>query len=266
MRHLSSAETADEHRLARDGYAVRSITRALGLLDAIRASPHGGMSLSALTESAQLPKSTVFRYLSTMEVCGYLQRDPANDEFRLASFFLSPQSERLAMIIRVARPHLQAVRDQVEETVNLAILDGRRVAYLEIIDSPWAVSLTARQSDRDPLHATALGKAIASQLPDERVRQILSIEGMPPRAANTITDIDVFLRVLADVRGNRYAVDDCEVEDGGRCVAVPLELDGLPPAAISISAPAFRLSLDSVESLSGLLTHTAEAVLRSIVT
>jgi IclR family acetate operon transcriptional repressor len=222
------------------------------------------MSLSALTETAQLPKSTVFRYLATMEVCGYLQRDPTNDEFRLASFFLSPQSERLGMIVRMARPHLQAVRDQVEETVNLAILDGRRVAYLDIVESPWAVSLTAREGTRDPLHATALGKAIAAQLPDERVRQILSIEGMPPRAGNTITDINVFHGVLADVRANRYAVDDCEVEDGGRCVAVPLELDRLPPAAISISAPAFRLSFESVESLSALLLSTAEAILSSI--
>src|SRR6266699_2108107 len=147
----------------------------------------------------------------------------------------------------------------------LATLERRRYAerdpviYLEIVESHRAMRLAARRGDRDPIHATALGKAIAANLPDRRVRAILEAEGMPRLTQRTLTDQHAYLMELAATRERGYAVDDGEHEIDGRCVAVPVLGSNLP-AAISYSAPASRFPLERVREVASVLREVASGV------
>jgi IclR family acetate operon transcriptional repressor len=116
--------------------------------------------------------------------------------------------------------------------------------------------VAARRGDRYPLHSNAAGKAVAATLPEHRVRAILAAEGMPRLTRHTVTDIDTYLGELARVRALGYAVDDGEHEDDERSLATPLPSSNLP-AALSVSAPASRLPLDSIRSLAKPLVETA---------
>lgn len=237
-------------------YAVRAVHRVLDILDVLQHLPDG-VALPELARVAGLPKSSMFRYLSTLEARGYVERDPASGRYRFGHGFMPSLTLRLETLLEQARPLLAGLRDRFGETINLGVLDGRRVAYLDIVESPRAIRFAARAGDRDPVHSTALGKAIASQLPDRQVRRILAAEGMAQITSRTITDPDAFLAEMAVVRLRGYALDNGENEEHGRCVAVPIP-DGRMPAAISMSAPAARFSFERVDEVAAALRDVAE--------
>jgi IclR family acetate operon transcriptional repressor len=238
-------------------YAVRAAARVLDILDLLQQSADA-VTLAAVAEATGLPKSSAFRYLATMEDRGYVQRDTAGYHLGIA---LSSRAPRLEVLAVRARPVLEEVRDRFDETVNLAVLDGTRAVYLEIVESRRGMRFAARRGDCEPIHSTALGKAIASTLDSDHVRAILAAEGMPQRTRRTITDPERFAQVVTTVARDGYAVDDRENEEDGRCVAVPLA--GVQvAAAVSLSAPASRLTVDEAVVAAGSLRTAATEIAR----
>jgi IclR family transcriptional regulator, acetate operon repressor len=242
-------------------YSIRAVERVCDVLDLAQRKP-AGFTPSEVVEATGLPKSSAFRYLATLESRRYLQRDAATGTFRVGPSLLPLQGRELDILAARARPLLQALRDRFGETINLGMLDGDRVVYVEIIESQKSMRLAARRGDRDHLHCTAVGKAIATLLPLERVRAILEGEGMPAKTDRTITDIDTFLEELGATRARGYALDNGENEEDGRCVAVPLNGVGLL-TAISLSAPAARFPLDAVEQVAAALGEVADDLANS---
>jgi DNA-binding IclR family transcriptional regulator len=257
-----SVDRSEQQTAQETPYAVRAALRALDILDALQEAPDG-LSLPQLAERVALPKSSIFRYLATLEARGYVERDGGQGRFRLGRRLLPAHSQRLERLTQAAQPHLEGLRDRFQETVNLGVFDSGRVRYLQIVESPQAMRFAAREDDRDPIHSTALGKAIASQLSREHVLRILETEGMPKLTSRTIADPDAFLRELDEVRRSGFAVDNGENEEGGRCVAVPLPLEGVR-AAISVSAPAFRFTLEDVEPVAAMLVRIAQSVAQKL--
>lgn len=239
-------------------YAVRSVLRVLDILALLRRRAEGA-SLSEVTTATDMPKSSVFRYLSTLESRGYVERNGANNIYRLGAAFLSSDAQHLELLASRARPVLEELRDRFEETVNLGVLDGTRIVYLEIVESRQAMRFVSRKGDREPLHSTALGKAVSILLDDDDIRAILAAEGMPARTGRTITDPDEFIARLQQIRQSGYAIDDRENEEYGRCVAVPVTGVGFP-AAISLSAPAARLSEAEALAAAQVLAEAAAVI------
>jgi IclR family acetate operon transcriptional repressor len=240
----------------RDGsYEVRAVQRVLDILDSLHQSADG-LSLAGVARATGLPRSSAFRYLATLEGRGYVEREPGRGRYRLGLSFLPLRVRRVEVLAARARPYLEELRARFKETINLGVLDGAVIAYVEMLESPQAVRFSARAGDGDPIHSTALGKAIAAQLTEDEVRRILAVAGMARRTSRTIIDPDEFLRELERVRARGYAVDDRENEDEGRCVAVALPA-GRIPAAISLSAPAARFSFARAEDVAPALNRAA---------
>lgn len=240
-----------------DQYVVRSVARALDILDVLQDRPDG-VSLALISEALSLPKSSVFRYLSTLETRGYVVQDASTGTYRPGMGFASTHTRHLQILSARARPLLEQLRDRFGETVNLAVLEGNRIAYVEILESTRAMRLAARVGDRVPIHSSALGKAICATMSDEEVVHILRAEGMPRMTANTITQVRAFLEAIERTRRSGWAIDDREHEEDGRCVAVAITSDRVR-AAISLSAPAGRFTLDATESVAqALLAAAAE--------
>jgi IclR family transcriptional regulator, acetate operon repressor len=238
-------------------YAVRAAERVLDILDVLQGASDG-VTLGELARAAKLPKSSAFRYLTTLEARGYVVRDDG-DAYRLGLALQRLRPRDLALLAAVARPRLEELSDRFGETTNLGVLDSTRVAYLEVVESPRAVRFAARRGGRDPIHSSALGKAIAASLRDEEVRRILAVEGMPARTARTITDPERFLRELEAVRARGHATDNGENEEGGSCVGVFLAGCRLP-AALSLSAPTARLQAEQMEEVAAALRRAARLI------
>lgn len=228
-------------------YLIRSVERVCSILDLLQDSPEGA-SLGEIAQVTELPRSSVFRYLATLRHRGYVERNPNTEDYRLGQAFLPFRSRHLELFAEQVRAHLEKLRDRFQETINLGVLINRRVTYLDILESPKSMRLAARRGDRDHIHSTALGKAIAAHLPEEQVFAILAAEGMPKLTPRTINDPDRYMEELRAVRERGYALDDRENEEDGRCLAVPI-LGYRLPAAISLSAPHSRFSIDQTEKV-----------------
>jgi IclR family acetate operon transcriptional repressor len=238
---------------------VRSVARALDILDMLQ-NEADGVPLARITQAVDLPKSSVFRYLSTLADRGYVLQDPATGDYRLGMGFVPSHTRHLQVLSARARPLLERLRDRFGETVNLAVLDGNRIAYVEILESTRAMRLAARVGDRVPVHSSALGKTICARMADAEIAQILRAEGMPRLTGNTITTVSGFLSEIAGVRERGWAMDDREHEEDGRCVAVAVP-GGRIPAAISLSAPAARLSQADCEPVAvALIAEAAKLI------
>lgn len=243
-------------------YSVRAVLRVLDILDVLQDSIDGA-SLTEIAEAANLPKSSVFRYLSTLESRSYVEQDPETGDYRFGMAFLPSHTRHLQSLGSRARPYLEKLRDRFQETINLAVLDGTRLSYLQIVESEKAMRLAARTGDRDPIHSSALGKVIAARMPESEVLEILRTEGMPQLTAATITEEAALLEELKRVRQRGFALDDRENEEDGRCVGVAIPGARIR-AAISMSAPAVRFRLEDVGEVTDALTETAAALAKDL--
>lgn len=197
-----------------------------------------------MSRRTQIQKTSAFRILSTLESRGYVVKDgqdrtylPGPKLVALSAAFLSGLK-----IIQYARPVLEAVHAELGETVNLGVLNGHRVLYIDMLESPQGLRMAAQVGSQDSLHCTALGKAILSCLSPEELKRLLTGYDWERRTRRTITTIDALERDLARIRHRGYAIDDDENELGARCVGVPIRgSSGRPIAALSVSGPASRL-------------------------
>lgn len=225
-------------------YPIRAVDRVCDILDTL-ANARDLVSLSEVADSTALPKSSAFRYLTALEARRYVEREPNGGCYRLGLAFRVQNTSSIEHLVELARPALERLRDRFEETTNLGILDGSQIVHTVVAESPYMMRLAARVGERGFVHCTALGKAICATLPDDRVRTILDVAGMPRLTAATLVGPDQFLADLERTRSQGFGIDDKENQRAGRCVAVAIK-DAPFPAGISLSAPVERLPKHSV--------------------
>ncbi|MEV4255799.1 IclR family transcriptional regulator [Spirillospora sp. NPDC049652] len=223
--------------------AVRSLERAFELLEHL-ADAGGEMALSELTEVSGLPMPTIYRLMRTLVNQGYVRQE-ANKRYALGPRLIRLGDGAGRLLGTWARPALARLVDEVGETANMAVLEGDSAVYVAQVPSRHSMRMFTEVGRRVLPHCTGVGKALLAQLPEPRVREILSRTGMPARTPHTFTEANALVDELARVRERGYAVDDEEQEVGVRCVAVPLP--GAPTlTAFSVSGPSARMTHEAV--------------------
>lgn len=158
---------------------------------------------------------------------------------------------------RLAAPFLQDLCNRYRENVNLALLDGADVIYVDVIEGSQRVKLAAVPGQRLPAFCTASGKAILAFLPEDQVRHVLD-RGMPEHTRATITSLEDFLEDIRQARKRGFATSEQEFEDGINAVAAPI--CDQPIASISIAGPAYRLTRDRMLEIGPDLLATAKNI------
>ncbi len=221
-------------------YPIRAVERVCDILDVLQRSREGA-SLSDVAEVTSLPKSSAYRYLSALEARRYVERDNTNNLYRLGMAFRPQHTRQIDMLVAHAKPYLEKLRDRLGETTNLGVLEGAHIVHALVVESNEMMRLAARVGDRGNLHSTALGKAIAAELTDDRVRTLLAPEPMTPlhqRHPRLGRRLPARSRRMCAATGTVSTTARTNPTAG--CVAVALQ--GLPfPAGISVSAPERRL-------------------------
>ncbi len=245
-------------------YPIRAVERVCDILDLLQHSREG-VSLPDVAAVTSLPKSSAFRYLSALEGRNYVERDEQTALYRVGLAFQPHNARQLEAFLGQASGPLRRLRDDTGETTNLGTLDGAMVVHSLVFESSQMMRLAARVGDRAPIHSTAMGKAMAAELPDERVLTMLNAVEMTPFTDNTITTPKAYMSALEVVRQQGYAIDELENQADGRCVAVALQ--GMPfPCGISVSAPALRLTRDKVPGVVKQLRRVGLQLVRDFLT
>ncbi|MGO8719671.1 MAG: IclR family transcriptional regulator [Acidobacteriaceae bacterium] len=243
-----------------DIYYIGVLGKTLDILDVFTSLNKPKLSLQDISVATKLNKNTVFRILYTLAKHGYISKE--NHSYRLGQRLLDLGSTKLHRqdLLTVAGPYLDNLRDEFGETVNLGVLDGGCVRYVDVRESRKRFRFAERIGGSDPLHSTALGKAQLAFLPSEDVRRLMQEYGMRTYTEHTITTIKALIAELERIRADGYAVDRQESMLGAFCVAAPiLDSNTSPVAAISIAGPDIRFGSSNLRvTSSSLLKAVAE--------
>ena len=223
-------------------YLVQPVLKAMQVLQLVCEASEP-IALNDLVRAAALPKTTVFRYLRTLAALRLIEHEPDSDRYRagIGLWWLSHASNPYETLRQVCRPEMKRLQQRFNETVNLGVLSDREVLYLDIVESERSLRMQATIGATDPLHSTALGKALLA-FRSAAQRETLLPQSLPRLTANTIVDRVELLDQLEIIRATGFALDLGENEEGSCCVAAPICDDrNIALAAISLSAPAARM-------------------------
>ena len=248
-------------------YEVTSVRKALQILCAF--TPHTPTwTLSALSRSLRIPKSTAHNLLRTLESFGCISQNPHDKRYTLGpkirelSLVFSSTSELLSK----AMPVLRRLCEQTRETVKLAIPSEGQVLVVGAIESTHQLHTRGDVGGRWPLHSTSLGKAILASMPPAEVRQLLGRRRLQPFTERTITTLPKLEAALGEIRDRGYALDWEENEPGVHCIAAAVTgAAGETVGAISISGPAVRISKQTVPVLAARVTEAARTISNSFI-
>jgi DNA-binding IclR family transcriptional regulator len=160
-----------------------------------------------------------------------------------------------------AQPHLRRLVAETEETAHLCILEAARVIYIDKIEPARSVRMITRIGSSNPVHCTSVGKAIMAFLPEERAAEIIRRTRFERFTTRTIASAEALRTEMEKTRRRGYAVDDEELEEGLRCIAVPLlDAQRLPVAAISVSGPSFRVTAQKLPTIANHLLQCVRGI------
>lgn len=244
-----------------DRNGARTLHRGLRTLEAV--SRHrDGVTLGELAKELAASKSTIHRFLTTLQRMGYVEQAADGEAYHLGVHVLSLAGALLdGQPLRVAAsPELLALVRDTGESAILSVVESGEVLLLDVVDSPHALRMNMFVGMRQPVHSTAVGKAILAYV-DEPTRAPFLRTPLAARTPRTITDPSELASHVLRVRASGFAVDDQEEIDGVRCVAAPVfGIDDSVVAAIGVSGPAHRLTADSVAVVARRVVDAAERV------
>jgi len=240
---------------------VGVVGKVLRILEALDASPTG-LQLREIARQTSVNKSTAYRFVAHLESEGYLLRDDAG------AYVVGPKLARLgagiayhATFRKVSRPVAIALSNDTKETVDLGVLDGHEVLYLDVIESPHSFRMASQPGMHRPLNCTALGKALLAFLPAEHREELLPVLTFERSTPRTIPSLARLRKELVRVVQQGYAIDDQETDVGARCVAAAiLDESGRIAAAISVSGPVTRMSRDRIHAYALATKRAARAI------
>jgi IclR family transcriptional regulator, pca regulon regulatory protein len=245
----------------------QSLERGLAILSAFK-SDRPLLGVSELGREVGLSRSTTHRYVATLATLGYLQQDPSTKRYQLGPRVLDLGFSAIhSMELReISAPHLQQLSDNTGFTVNMAILDGTDIVYIERCRSARAgqreIDLNLHVGSRLPAYCTSMGKILLAYLPrDERDALLESID-LQQRGPNTLTARRALRVELERVREAGLAINNEELAYGLRSIAAPvLSQSGSIAAAINLAVHSSMVSMEElVERLSGPLRRTADDI------
>jgi DNA-binding IclR family transcriptional regulator len=238
---------------------IQSLQRGLGILELI-AMDGTGVTMAEVSRRIGLHPSTTFHLLRTMAALGYLVQDETSRQYRLGSkiFQLAASAWTEVQLLRISAPLLTEMAQQTGETSHLAIFDNGEVIVINKIDGGGPVRLSDRVGYPRPAHATAIGKVLLAHLSEVEQKAFLGRHELRSCTPRTITAVPVLEQELARVRDQGYAFDDEEFAQGIRCLAAPVRnFTGDVAAAVGISGPVWRVSLDRVAQLTDVVKTMA---------
>jgi DNA-binding IclR family transcriptional regulator len=242
--------------------AVKSADRVLQVFDLLATEPQG-LSFTEIRERLELPKSSAHTLLATLVVNQYITLDEGTRRYAVGLRLWQAGQAYLPAtgLEQAALPYLQNASDAVNETAQLAILDGTENVYIAKVDAKQQLTLASRVGGRLPAYATGIGKALLSGLTDDEVRARFRGIRFTHFTPHTVTSLRALLAELRTVRERGYATDQGEYTPGVHCVAMPvLDRSGGICAAMSISVPSVRMSESLHEKICKVLGNETDAL------
>jgi IclR family transcriptional regulator, KDG regulon repressor len=240
-------------------YSIEVLTRAINVLSVFgHARPQ--LSLSEIVAAVRLPKTTVFRLLSSLVERDLCEFDPQSGKYSLGFELvrLADIRRRQTNVHDVAIPVMRDIRNEVNETVILSVRSGDFRVHIDFVEGLHPMRRMADLGVRAPLYAGAASKVLLAGMEDDDIESYLARTELAPLQKTTITDKTVLWREIRTIRKRGYAESKGEIFSGGGALAAPLkDFSGKTVAVMDILTPENRYTAQHRERCIALLLDGA---------
>lgn len=242
-------------------YMIQAVSHALDLLEQFHSDDVDELGVTELSKRLRLHKNNVFRLLATLESRGYIEQNKVTENYRLGlkSLELGQTFIKKMGLLHQAKPVLDGIVEDCNETSYLAIFKEGHIVYLDVVETHLTVRVVSRVGSRLPAYATAAGKVHLAYMSEEELDAILP-EDLKAYTEYTITDRNKLKENLKEVAEQGYALDNEELDLGVRCVSAPIrDYTRRIIGSLSISGPSIRFTDERIEKeLMPLIVKAAE--------
>ncbi len=241
----------DTSAKAEPRYLIKSLQKGLSILEAFAAAGRP-MTLQEISETLQFGSTTMFRFLFTLEKAGFIEKDTSHKTYRL-----TPKVLTLGYAVfhssdlwQTAHPYLVKTSARLNETMNMAILDGMDILYIDRIKTQKILQINLEIGSKLPAYCTSMGRVLLSGLPEDEAREILTASKREKFTEKTLTDIDAIERVLEKTRREGYALNDGELALELKSIAAPVRNEtGRIVAAVNIAVHASQYDVPKMKKV-----------------
>lgn len=240
------------------------LAKGLSIIEAFGSAPR--LTLSEAATHAGITRPAARRCLLTLVDLGYASFDgkffhPLPRMLRLGNAYLSGNS-----LVQAAQPLLAEARDELQESVSVAILDGAWSVFVARAEAPRIVSTGAKLGGRLPAYCSATGRVLLSAKSDAEIKRVLDSAPLERLTEKTLCQPRLIVKAIHKAAEDGYAISDEELEHGMRSMAVPVRaLNGEILAAVSVSVFSARVSIQTMESgFLKILRNVADRIERTL--
>lgn len=244
--------------------SVKSAKRVLHIFEVL-AQYSRGLTIKEISELLQLPQSSAFNLVKTLQSEGYVIQDNEK-KYRLGAKLIHIGTSAMDAldIHSVGKKPLENLMKQVQETVFMSVLTADELVYIAKIDNNRSIRTTAQPGYRKPLYCTGLGKVFLTFLPTEERDRLINQITYQKITDNTVSNRNELEAQLQSFRENGYSIDNEENEEGLYCLAAPVYgVENELTAAISVAGPKDRM-LSRKEAIIPKLLQTAQTISKGI--
>lgn len=236
----------------------QTIERAIDILEVFKDS-NEALGITELSRRVKLNKSTTYRIVQALRTRGYVNQDDHTNRYylghkilKLASSFLNQNKIR-----GIARKYLEELSRKTLQTIELAILEGDRVVYIDQVEGTDIFQLRLQIGNRGPLHCTAAGKSILAFLKEDELEKILENLNLTRFSDKTITSMKHLRKELKSIRRNGFAFCDREYDKYLKAIGAPIiGLGSKVIGAVVLVAPSNRIKLKEVPYFGNMVKET----------
>ncbi len=248
MKDRSAAEGTWRIPSLQEPRYSQSVKRGLAILGCFTPE-RSVLGIAEIADELGMSRSTTHRYVITLVALGFLEQG-ANRKYRLGLRVtdLGMSALNSTGLREHSRRYLEKLRRQTSHTVNLAVLDGAEVLYVDRARSfrqgQHKIDLNVRVGSRLPAYCTSLGKVLMAHLSAADQSKAIAVTELVKRGPNTIKTKKALLAELEHVREQGFAVNDEEMVKSLRSIAVPIRGERREVvAAINLVAHADTISV-----------------------
>lgn len=225
-----------------------------------------GITLQEITNSLEMHRSNVFRYLKTLVNSGWLEYDTETCRYRIGikPIQIAGSSLNQLDLRAIAHPFLKELVDETCLAIHLGVLNGSSIVYIDKVENNSPIQMRSRPGMMAPAHCTAMGKVLLATFSTQKVDALVG-EELHSYTPNTITTISELLEDLKNIRERGYAIDNEENEMGIGCVAAAIfGYENIAIGAVSLSTLIQNLTPENIELFSSRVMRTARSISQSM--
>lgn len=243
-------------------YSLRSVTKALAVIDLLAALP-GGAGVTLIADQLQIAKSSAHRLLTTLEKAGYAAQDDKTGRYGLTFKLFEHGSNLLKG--RGFNEHVAYLLEQLslntDCVVKMGLHEGGKMLCVYRVNAREVFRMDLSVGSRVPLHCTGIGKAYLSSLKEEDLTWYLRFSTLERYSPNTITTTERLLKEIRQCAIQGYALDKGEHSVDVWCVAAAIvDHLGHTVSALSISGPASLMKQRDINQLGKEIKEVARKI------